>query len=53
MVKIYLTPAGEDLIRRIIPQMVSAVASELSILTEEEQAQLGNLCRILGKNSRL
>jgi len=52
MVKIYLTPAGEDLIRRIIPQMVSAVASELSILTEEEQAQLGNLCRILGKNSR-
>jgi MarR family transcriptional regulator, 2-MHQ and catechol-resistance regulon repressor len=52
MVKIFLTPSGEDLIRRIFPQMVAAIESELSILTEEEQAQLGNLCRVLGKNSR-
>jgi MarR family transcriptional regulator, 2-MHQ and catechol-resistance regulon repressor len=52
MVKIYLTPAGEELIKRIFPQMVAAIEAELSILTEEEQAQLGNLCRILGKNSR-
>jgi MarR family transcriptional regulator, 2-MHQ and catechol-resistance regulon repressor len=53
MVKIHLTPAGDELIQRIFPQMVAAIQSELSILTEEEQAQLGNLCRILGKNSRL
>jgi len=53
MVKIYLTPAGEELIQRIFPNMVAVIESELSVLTEEEQAQLGNLCRILGKNSRL
>ena len=52
MVKIYLTPEGEEMIKRIFPHMVAAVESEFSILTEEEQAQLGNLCRILGKNSR-
>jgi MarR family 2-MHQ and catechol resistance regulon transcriptional repressor len=52
MVKIYLTPAGEDQIRRIFPKMVATIVSELSILTAEEQAELGNLCRILGKNSR-
>jgi MarR family 2-MHQ and catechol resistance regulon transcriptional repressor len=52
MVKIYLTPAGEELIRRIFPQMVAAIEAELSILTSAEQAELGSLCRILGKNSR-
>ena len=49
MVKISLTPEGEVLIKRVFPQMVAAITGEFSILTAEEQAQLGNLCRKLGK----
>jgi MarR family transcriptional regulator, 2-MHQ and catechol-resistance regulon repressor len=49
MVKIFLTPAGETLIQRVFPQMVKAITNEFSMLTEEEQVQLGILCRKLGK----
>jgi MarR family 2-MHQ and catechol resistance regulon transcriptional repressor len=49
MVKIFLTPEGDVLIQRIFPKMVEAITRELSILTAEEQAQLGTLCRKLGR----
>ena len=52
IVQIYLTQVGEDQIRRIFPQMVSTIMDELSILTSEEQIELGRLCRIIGKNTR-
>ncbi len=49
MVKIFLTPEGDVLIQRIFPKMVEAITRELSILSAEEQAQLGTLCRKLGR----
>jgi len=49
MVKIFLTPEGEVLIQHIFPHMVEAITRELNILTAEEQAQLGTLCRKLGR----
>ena len=49
MVKIFLTPEGEVLIQHIFPQMVEAITREVNILTAEEQAQLGSLCRKLGR----
>jgi|WetSurMetagenome_2_1015567.scaffolds.fasta_scaffold285247_2 MarR family transcriptional regulator, 2-MHQ and catechol-resistance regulon repressor len=49
MVKILLTPEGEVLIQRVFPHMVEAITAELNILTAEEQAQLGTLCRKLGR----
>jgi len=49
MVKIYLTPEGDVLIQHIFPHMVEAITTELNILTAEEQAQLGSLCRKLGR----
>ena len=49
MVKIYLTDEGEVLIRRVFPKMVEAIVNEFSVLTAEEQAQLGLVCRKLGK----
>jgi len=49
MVKIFLTPEGEVLIRRVFPKIVKAITSEFGVLTAEEQAQLGVLCRKLGK----
>ena len=49
MVKIFLTPDGEVLIQHIFPHMVEAITTELNILTAEEQAQLGSLCRKLGR----
>ena len=48
IVMIELTPAGEDLIRKIMPRQVQAITEEMSVLTPEEQAQLGSLCRKLG-----
>jgi MarR family 2-MHQ and catechol resistance regulon transcriptional repressor len=49
MVKIFLTPEGEVLIQHIFPQMVEAITREVNILTADEQAQLGALCRKLGR----
>jgi len=49
MVKIFLTPEGEVMIRRVFPLMVEAITQEFGMLTAEEQAQLGILCRKLGK----
>ena len=52
MVKVVLTPEGEVIIKRIFPCMLEAITNELSVLTAEEQTELGRLCRMLGKNSR-
>jgi MarR family 2-MHQ and catechol resistance regulon transcriptional repressor len=51
-ITIYLTLAGEELIRRIFPRMAEAITVEMGILTTDEQFALGNLCRILGKKQR-
>ena len=43
-----LTAAGEALIRDLFPQHAAAITAELSVLSPEEQTELGRLCRKLG-----
>ena len=50
-ITVSLTPAGSTLIGQIFPQHASLVAREMEILTPDEQATLGSLCRKLGKNN--
>jgi MarR family 2-MHQ and catechol resistance regulon transcriptional repressor len=49
MVIVSLTPQGRELIQGIFPRHVTAIVEEMSVLTIEEQATLGRLCRKLGK----
>lgn len=48
-IKVCLTEKGHQLISQIFPSHVAAVVDEMSILTPDEQAELGRLCRKLGK----
>lgn len=43
-----LTEAGEELIGRLFPQHVAAVTEEMSVLSADEQEQLGALLRKVG-----
>jgi MarR family transcriptional regulator, 2-MHQ and catechol-resistance regulon repressor len=47
--QVTLTEQGRELIERIFPGHVQAVAREMSVLSPKEQSQLGALCRKLGK----
>lgn len=47
-ITIHLTRSGEALISEIFPKHVDAIKQEMSALTEEEQRQLGTLCKKLG-----
>lgn len=49
MIRIELTQAGKTLIENVLPGHVATIAAEMSVLTPEEQATLGELCRKLGK----
>jgi MarR family 2-MHQ and catechol resistance regulon transcriptional repressor len=48
-VVVSLTEAGRELVAGLLPGHVAAIVDELSVLSAEEQAVLGNLCRRLGK----
>ena len=48
MVTISLTPAGEALITKVFPRHAASITAEFSVLTEEEQVELGRLCKKLG-----
>ena len=48
MVKISLTAAGTALIEAVFPRHAASIAAEFSILTDEEQVELGRLCKKLG-----
>jgi len=52
MVIISLTEAGRALISRILPRQIAAIVEEMSVLTSEEQATLGRVCRKLGKQGK-
>jgi MarR family 2-MHQ and catechol resistance regulon transcriptional repressor len=45
----YVTPAGEKLIAKIFPEHARRITEIMSRLKPDEQAQLGDLCRKLGK----
>jgi MarR family 2-MHQ and catechol resistance regulon transcriptional repressor len=49
VVMVQLTDAGRGLIAGIFPAHAAAVSEEMAVLTPEEQRQLGELCRKLGK----
>lgn len=44
-----LTPKGKSLMRKLFPHHAAAIVEFLSVLTPQEQAQLGDLCRKLGR----
>ena len=48
-VSVQLTPEGRTLIARVFPEHVTLITSALSALTPEEQAELGRLCKKLGR----
>ncbi len=52
MVIISLTEAGREVISRILPRQIAAIVEEMSVLTSEEQATLGRVCRKLGKRGK-
>jgi len=47
-VSVRLTVAGEELIARVFPRHVEVIATELSVLSAEEQQQLSQLLKKLG-----
>jgi MarR family 2-MHQ and catechol resistance regulon transcriptional repressor len=47
-IDIHLTAEGERLIEEIMPQHVAGVVKTFSLLTPDEQNQLGTLCRRMG-----
>ena len=47
-VTISLTPKGEALIKVIFPRQAATITDEFDVLTTEEQAELGRLCKKLG-----
>jgi MarR family 2-MHQ and catechol resistance regulon transcriptional repressor len=53
VVNVSLTAAGRELISQVFPKHLADIIEEMSILTPEEQEELGRLCRILGKQERV
>ncbi len=45
---IRLTPQGDELITKVFSEHLEILVSEMSVLSNEEQEQLGNLCKKLG-----
>jgi MarR family 2-MHQ and catechol resistance regulon transcriptional repressor len=52
VVIVSLTARGEQTIGRIFPRHLAAIVEEISVLSAEEQALLGRLCRKLGKREQ-
>ncbi len=49
VIMVELTESGLELISAIFPRHAQVVTEEMSVLTPEEQQQLGALCKKLGK----
>jgi MarR family 2-MHQ and catechol resistance regulon transcriptional repressor len=47
-VEVSLAQAGRDLVARVLPEHVRGIVEAIGVLTAEEQATLGRLCRKLG-----
>ncbi len=48
VIVVELTESGLELISAIFPRHAQVIAEEMSVLTPEEQQQLGALCKKLG-----
>ncbi len=53
VIMVELTESGLELISAIFPRHAQVIAEEMSVLTPEEQEQLGALCKKLGKGRDL
>ena len=51
-VTVTLTDRGRRLITDLFPRHVALVVGEMSMLSRREQAELGRLCRLLGRRER-
>jgi MarR family transcriptional regulator, 2-MHQ and catechol-resistance regulon repressor len=51
MVQIELTHAGRERIEKVLPAHVEVIREEMAVLSPAEQAELGKLCRKLGRGS--
>jgi MarR family 2-MHQ and catechol resistance regulon transcriptional repressor len=49
VIMVALTDEGESLISSIFPAHAQAITAELAVLSPEEQQQLGDLCKKLGR----
>lgn len=49
LVRVSLTSKGTELISEIFPKHIASIVEEMQALTPEEQEQLGELCKKLGK----
>ena len=47
-ITVHLTEEGRKLIGSIFPRQAAAILAEMSVLSDEEQQELGRLCRKLG-----
>jgi len=52
MLIVVLTAKGKSLVRGMFPRHAAAIAEFLGVLSPEEQAHLGDLCRKLGRQER-
>jgi MarR family 2-MHQ and catechol resistance regulon transcriptional repressor len=50
---VQLTSDGERLIAGVFPPHAEAIIREMSVLTEEEQIELGRICKKLGLGSKV
>ena len=51
-VNIMLTETGREVISRVLPHQIAAIVEEMGVLTPDEQAALGRICRKLGKQGK-
>lgn len=51
-IALHLTPEGRQLIERVFPLHLQAIVDRFEALSQQEQQQLGCLCRKLGLNDR-
>ena len=52
VIHVHLTEAGKGKIEAVLPGHVAALVEEFSVLSAQEQKQLGELCKKLGKGRR-
>ena len=52
VIHVHLTEAGKGKIETVLPGHVAALVEEFSVLSAQEQKQLGELCKKLGKGRR-
>ena len=52
-VYVHITEKGSVIIQKLLPDHVSIIVDAFDVLTSSEQAQLGRLCRKLGRRERI